>query len=353
MNYNIYLEGTVGYSISSPYVKWELDKYKGKHVDVRLSSLGGDVVTALNIYTLFKEHGDVTVYLVGAAASAATIIAMGAKEIKIDSSCMFLVHKCSGTVFEWGQMNEEQLQQLIENLKKQAQDQKTIDGIIANVYSKRNGKTMEENIKIMAEGAWLNAEKAKEYGLVDTIFEIEEGQEKTLSNQYRNSISLNNGVENPPVANAEEKSSVVDAEGEPTESFVQKTLDKISSLFHGKASNEVKKMFKAFSVLNALFGVESLESHEDNVIITQDQAKKVEDEITSLRDHIAEKDNSISTKDDEIKTLNDQIAEKDMKIKEFEDAVPAAETHDVHENENDGEGTTNLGRELFNNLKNV
>lgn len=362
MKYHIYLEGTVGYAINSHTVAMQLAEHKGQHVNIRLSSLGGDVVTALNIYTLLREHGDVTVYLVGAAASAATIIACGAKEIKIDSSCMFLVHKCSGYVFEWGSMNEEQLEQLIKDLQKQADDQKTIDGIIANIYTKRNGKSIEDNIKIMSAGAWLNAEKAKEYGLVDSIFEIEDGQEKNLSNQFRNSISIINGVENPPSAPAtDDTSDVVDANGEPTESFVQKTLNKMRSLFHTEANNNKIMKFKMFCILNALLAVQFLDAHEDNVLLTQDQTKAIEDEIQSLRNQLAEKDNAITAKDAEIQTLNDKIADLDNQIQGFKDNAPDAGTNNVHEGEDEGDGEgegennapENLGRKLFNQLNDL
>ena len=355
MKYDIYLEGTVGYSISTSYVRYLLNEHKGKHVNVRLSSLGGDVFTALNIYSLFKEHGDVTVYLVGAAASAATIIACGAKTIKIDSACMFLVHKCSSIVFEWDSMNEEEIGALIEKLEKQKEDQKSVDQVIANIYSRRNGKSVEDNIAIMAKAAWLTSDKAKEYGLVDEIYEVNDGEEKTLSNQFRNSIEplYNKGVGKQPETN------IVGNDGEPTDSFIQKTLDKVTSLFRSnQAQNQSQKMLKIFSVINAILGVEGLDQHEDKVILTQDNVKTLESTITDLRAQIRTKDDKVTGLQGQIDNLNNQVTEKDNTISGLNDRIailedaPGDETREVHGEEEGDYDAFAEGRKLFDSIEN-
>ncbi|MCQ2128303.1 MAG: ATP-dependent Clp protease proteolytic subunit [Bacteroidaceae bacterium] len=356
MKYDIYLEGTVGWAISSGYVRYMLDKYKDQHVNIRLSSLGGDVVTALNIYSMFKEHGDVTVYLVGAAASAATIIACGAKQVKIDSACMFLVHKCSSYVDAWGSYNEEEIGTLIGKLTKKQEDQKVIDGIIANIYSMRNGKSIEDNIAIMSKSAWLNAEKAKEYGLVDEVYEIKDGAEKNLSNQFRNSIENNKGVEKPLDVAAME--SVADADGEPTESFLQKTLQKISSLFQcGGQMKSNCQMLKIFAIINAILGVDGLEEHEDKVVMTQDQVKQIEGEITNLRNQVDANESKVSDLNNQITDLQNQVTEKDNtisglndKISKLEDA-PGDETDDLKSDGNGDYDAIAAGRELYDSIK--
>ncbi len=81
--YDLYLTGTVGWGISAGYVKYVLDNSKGKPVTVAVSSMGGYVDTGLQIYELFKNHGDVTVEFLGMSASSATFMAMGAKTIKM------------------------------------------------------------------------------------------------------------------------------------------------------------------------------------------------------------------------------------------------------------------------------
>ena len=100
-NYHLHLRGFVGgYDFDSRHVQNVLDANKGKRVDVLIDSLGGSVATALTIASAFRNHGDVHVHFVGMNASAATIASMGAKEITMDSSAMYLVHKCSAEFFQ-------------------------------------------------------------------------------------------------------------------------------------------------------------------------------------------------------------------------------------------------------------
>ena len=90
--YDLYLTGTVGWSITADYVKYMLDKKQGKPVDVAICSLGGYVDTGLQIYELFKNHGDVNVDFIGMSASAATFMAMGAKNIRMAKNALILIH---------------------------------------------------------------------------------------------------------------------------------------------------------------------------------------------------------------------------------------------------------------------
>ena len=81
------------------------------------------------------KHGNVTVYLNGFVASAATIISMGAKTVKASKYSMYLVHKCSNWINEWGTYNADQIQELIDKLKKNKLDNDKVDLIIANMIS--------------------------------------------------------------------------------------------------------------------------------------------------------------------------------------------------------------------------
>ena len=115
MRYQLTIDDYIGnWGYSKRYVRSVLSNYAGKHVDVKISSLGGDLNHALDIRKQFIDHGDVTVYLSGFVASAATVIAMGAKHVVIDEFAMFLVHKCSNFIDAWGSYNADQMQQLID-----------------------------------------------------------------------------------------------------------------------------------------------------------------------------------------------------------------------------------------------
>ena len=55
-------------------------------------------------------------------ASAATIASMGAKRITMDSSAMYLVHKCSVDFFEWASANSDKLAEIIKEARQMKSD---------------------------------------------------------------------------------------------------------------------------------------------------------------------------------------------------------------------------------------
>ena len=139
--YHLHLKGQVGgYDFDRNYVDYVLARNEGKPVHVLIDSLGGSVATALSIASAFKRHGDVTVHFVGMNASAATVASLGAKHISIDSSAMYLVHKCSMEFFEWGNLNADQLAQLVGHCEDAINDLNKLDNNIAAMYAAKTSK---------------------------------------------------------------------------------------------------------------------------------------------------------------------------------------------------------------------
>lgn len=169
MNYDIYINSSIGWPFSADYVRGELNKCKKKPCNVYISSLGGAVIDALQIRQMFVEHGDVTVHLHGFVASAATIIAMGAKKIVMGEFALFLMHRCSNWVDTWGQMNAEEIADAINKLEASKNALETIDQTVANIYAARCGKKVKDVAEWMKDAVWLNADDCKQRGLVDEI----------------------------------------------------------------------------------------------------------------------------------------------------------------------------------------
>ena len=174
MNYDIYINSSIGWPFSADYVRGELAKCKKKPCNVYISSLGGAVIDALQIRQMFIEHGEVTVHLHGFVASAATIIAMGAKHIVMGEFALFLMHRCSNWVDTWGQMNAEEIDAAIKKLEASRNALETIDQTVANIYAARCGKKVKDVAGWMHDAAWLTAEDCKERGLIDDICKDEE-----------------------------------------------------------------------------------------------------------------------------------------------------------------------------------
>ena len=173
--YHLHLKGYVGgIDFDRNYVDYVLARNEGKQVHVLIDSLGGSLATALSIASAFKQHGNVTVHFVGMNASAATVASLGAKHISIDSSAMYLVHKCSAEFFEWGNLNADQLATVIGNCEAAIRDLNKLDNNVASMYAAKCSKPEADLLELMREGGWLTAKEAKEWGFVDEITDLGE-----------------------------------------------------------------------------------------------------------------------------------------------------------------------------------
>ena len=138
MNYHLILNTTIGcWNCSKTAVREALSRYKDKPVNVLISSPGGFLDDGLNIMQQFRDHGDVTAYISGFTASAATVAAMGAKKIVMGKYSFFLVHKCSNFIDAWGSYNADQIQKLIDELTANKKENDKIDVVLAQLYADR------------------------------------------------------------------------------------------------------------------------------------------------------------------------------------------------------------------------
>ena len=173
--YHIDIDSYIGYPISKGYVKSKLQPMKGKPCAVRINSYGGDVQTALDIRQQFIDHGQVTAYIIGMTASAATILAMGARKVVMSRYALMLVHPCSTAVSTWGYYNKEELAKAIEGLRKAQTDLKTLDRVVASIYAAKVGDSNVGKMEaLMHEARWIGAEEALRLGLIDEIDPEEE-----------------------------------------------------------------------------------------------------------------------------------------------------------------------------------
>lgn len=173
-NYNLHLKGYVGgWDFDADYVDFVLNKNSNSEVHVLIDSLGGSLATALSIVAAFRNHGNVHVHYVGMNASAATIASLGAKHVSIDSSAMYLVHKCSMEFFQWASANSDKLNSIIKEAKQMKDDLEKMDANVAEMYAAKCKKKPEDLLALMKKGGWLTAKEALEWGFVDEITEYE------------------------------------------------------------------------------------------------------------------------------------------------------------------------------------
>lgn len=176
-NYNLHLKGYVGgWDFDADYVDFVLNKNSNSEVHVLIDSLGGSLSTALSIVAAFRNHGNVHVHYVGMNASAATIASLGAKHVSIDSSAMYLVHKCSMEFFQWASANSDKLNSIIKEAKQMKDDLEKMDANVAEMYAAKCKKKPEDLLALMKKGGWLTAKEALEWGFVDEITEYEDDE---------------------------------------------------------------------------------------------------------------------------------------------------------------------------------
>ncbi len=324
MDYQIEINDYIGtWGYSKGYVRSLLKSYKGKPVNVRISSLGGEIVHGLDIRQQFIDHGQVTAYLYGMVASAATVVAMGAKRVLISRHAMFLIHQVSNWVDEWGQMNADQIQQLIDQLQENQADLKTIDLVIAKIYADRTGKSIEEMHQLMKRGAWMTAEDAVKLGFVDGYVEKRDDKKQTV----KNIANVLDRLQLPELP----EGFVTDEEQAENEGAERSLLGKLANSIKGVFKDENKSsnteinnqtvMRDDFVSVNQVLGVEGLECSEDGMVtLTVDQVQALNDRLGSLESNAATMQQTIDTQTSQIEALQkgdggatSQVREKSKK----------------------------------------
>lgn len=284
MEYQIDIDGYIGaYGYSKQYVRSVLEANKNNAVNVRINSLGGSLDDALDMAARFNEHGNVTVYMYGYCASAATVASLGAANVIIDENAFYLAHKVMNWVDIWGMLNADEMQQTIEQLEQNKQDNDKMDLVLARMYAKKSGKPVSDILDVLTKGAWLTANEVADLGFVDGIGKGLSYKAPTI-NEKLNALGLPlpfNGV------------------GKPKGVF-----DTIKNLI-----SKTNVMLKQFLNLNTLLKVDGFESKENGITLTEDQ-------MTAI-------DNELKANADKVNSLSVQIAEKDKRIVELEDQVNA------------------------------
>lgn len=134
------------------------------NIEVEIKSNGGDGNEAFAIYDELKKNpARVTVNIVGATASAGTIIAMGGDVINITENARFLIHRAS-TIAAGN----------IDDIERAADLLEDFDNRLLNIYQKRTGKRKSQLQSLMKEDKWLKPDEAVNWGFVDKIMKTKQ-----------------------------------------------------------------------------------------------------------------------------------------------------------------------------------
>ncbi len=139
-----------------------LDNLGGKDVVARINSQGGDAFDGLAIHNAFKGYkGKVTTRIEALAASAASIIALGAtKEVQAYKNSMFMIHEPLVVAFG----NQHDLRSAADILEK-------INNNMVEIYTDKSGLGKKEIREMVKSESWFTAKEAKNKGFIDTIID--------------------------------------------------------------------------------------------------------------------------------------------------------------------------------------
>ncbi len=168
----IIIYGDIGWDITAKEFSDELKALGDvKDITVRINSFGGDVFDGVAIYSRLIDSGaNITVYIDGIAASAASVIAMAGNEIHIAEAGFVMIHNAWMGVHGFVG-NAEDMLEFAEEIKKKAARLEAVSEQIAGIYQRRTGMDMDKIRQWMAAETEFNATDAMEFGFATEIFE--------------------------------------------------------------------------------------------------------------------------------------------------------------------------------------
>lgn len=140
-------------------------------VTVNINSPGGDMFEGLAIYNLLREHqGEVTVKVLGIAASAASIIAMAGDTVQMPRAGFLMIH--NAWVVAVGNRND---------LRDYADQLEPFDRAMADIYAARTGAELKAMQKLMDAETYIGGNDAVEQGFADELLasdQVQQGEAK-------------------------------------------------------------------------------------------------------------------------------------------------------------------------------
>ena len=134
----------------------------GGPITLRINSPGGDVIAASMMRSIMTDYpGPITVRIDGLAASAAVVVAMAGKTIRIMDTGYVMIHDPAVIAF-MAYLDIETLGNWYNQLV-------SVKKGIMDTYAARTGLKPEKVGKMMSDTTWMSATEAVEYGFADEI----------------------------------------------------------------------------------------------------------------------------------------------------------------------------------------
>lgn len=363
MKYDYYITGTIGVAYdwwtghrgtTANMVKNFLNDHKDQEVTIAVSSLGGYIDDGLTIMEYIKDHGKCNMVIIGMTASAATILCMKAKSVKIARGSMMLIHNSSATYEMWTSANKEQLDNIIKQFQHEREQLDTIDKCLADIYAQKNGKTLEENLSMMSQEKWLSAQDAKDFGLVDSVLDDDDEavKAKAVKNAYAGIAGASEHYGLPQFAKEEKPSRSIFRR-------MKEALKNMSGIMNdaehedNSLTNPIVAMKKiVLNLICAILDIKDIAvSEKGEATLTEDQLNMLENELKAKDDLIANLKAEKKTAEDAKATAEQNLANLQTQFDNFK-AEAGADTGSKPAGD-EGSHTPKTAKDMYNGIKNL
>jgi len=153
-----------------------------KNITVKLNSCGGDLYTGIAIHNALKAlKANINVIVEGIAASAASIIMCAGDTVTAHVGSLIMIHGVGAFFCDY---------LMLDDLDKQVRAFEAAENAIAEIYSQKTGKDVEELRSMMKEETWMTGKQAVDLGFADEIIETETAE----INMVNKNVLMVNGV---------------------------------------------------------------------------------------------------------------------------------------------------------------
>jgi ATP-dependent protease ClpP protease subunit len=158
------LDGVIGDDWTAERLSNALAAETSDRVDITLNSPGGIATEgAAMLAVLQQERRPVGVTVQGIAASAASLLMMGATWIEADRSSLVMIHDPAAMTLGTA-----------DDHLKNADTLNRMAGVYADAYARRTGNRVQDVRRWMRDETWMDAEQAVLLGFADSVSEIED-----------------------------------------------------------------------------------------------------------------------------------------------------------------------------------
>lgn len=148
-----------GGGITAKKVAAQLRAIGDKPIEIQINSPGGDMFEGIAIYNVLREHPqEITVKIMGMAASAGSVVAMAGDKIEIGAASFVMIHNC--WVMAIGNRND---------MLETAEWLKPFDQAMVDLYATRTGQKASDVEKWMDAETYMSGSQAIERGFADAL----------------------------------------------------------------------------------------------------------------------------------------------------------------------------------------